>query len=133
MLSDGFLTQDGLWWVFLDLVETLPLLPEEQWNLGASDLEPTHCLLLDLEQRNIYFAPLEPALQFVRSQWPAFPTLSPEELPEMLGKLSELLKSNEGATFRMCETCRGVGWLKVEDGYDPCPDCGTAGWLPLGG
>jgi hypothetical protein len=124
MMSDGFVTQDGAWWAFEDLLQKLPLPEEEQWSLGASDAEPTHCLLLDLVKRDVYIAPLEEGLQVVQSQWPPM-RVSEEELPE-------LLSSEDFRTFRLCNDCGGLGWLKAADGgYDRCPSCGGTGWLPM--
>jgi len=129
VFSDGFLTEDGAWWVFQELIETLPLLKEEQWSLGTSDTEPTHCLLFDLWQRKIYYASWEQAWQLVHSQWASFPVISEEDLLQMLDEIASAFKPNR--ELRLCQTCKGMGWFKVEDGYDPCPECKGVGWLPI--
>jgi hypothetical protein len=128
--TDGFITQDGAWWAFEALLRELPLLEEEKWSLGGSDVEPTHCLLLDLGQRDVYLTTLEEGLQVVRSQWPPM-RVSEEELPALIEKLEGLLSSEDFRTFRLCNNCGGLGWIKVADGYDPCPGCDGAGWIPI--
>ena len=75
--DDGQLRTDGEWQFYLDLVESrlesapATLLaddPRGRWALGSSDEPATHCLMLDLQERRIFVAPLADARLFLRRQ-----------------------------------------------------------------
>ncbi len=48
-------------------------------NLGSSDFEADHWLILDRQERKFYVAPIVTARRFLQEQWPPLPELTPEE------------------------------------------------------
>lgn len=103
---------------------------EDAWAaiyyFGSSDADASHCLLLDLTERKIYFDEIGPGLQYVViGQHPPVPDIEPVEITsEMLAKaLADAQASMREAfsrPFRLC-SCQG-GWAQAKDGgYDLCP------------
>jgi len=139
--DDGRVAGDGTWWIFSDLVYHTLVLPLAQalpqyrgrFALGSSDAEATHCLLLDLRERQVYVSPIEQGLRFVSNQWPPERPLSPDELDALFQALADLASGDSQETsFRVCQACF-QGWLKADDdGYDPCPQCGGRWLIPEG-
>jgi hypothetical protein len=139
--DDGRVAGDGAWWIFSDLVDhalvgpLIQVLPRSLGlaALGSSDAEATHCLLLDLQERQVYVSPIDLGLRFVHNQWPPERPLSPDELDALFQALADLAsEAPQETTFRICQSCFH-GWLKADDGgYDPCPQCGGRWLIPEG-
>lgn len=145
--SDGLITADGQWHIFLDLVDerlfftiarALACDPRGRWALGSSEEPATHCLLLDCLQRAVYVAPLQQARQFLREQSSGRPTvwLTPQELTGFVAELQtalrvEMLHSLRG--YQACSNGCNMGWFVADDGgYDACPACGGKWLRPAG-
>jgi hypothetical protein len=67
-----------------------PLL--EGYDMGSSDSEAKHCLILDREKLEILIAPVKEARVFLTEQWPPEPPLRLSQ-KEHLAQLSEALKN----------------------------------------
>jgi hypothetical protein len=113
--SDGALVATGNAWLFLELLWELPQ-DVAKSILGTAGTDPTHCLLLDRLQRDLYLATVEEADQIIADQWPS-PTTA--DLAYMLTQLKTA-----------CPTCEGRGWVENgAGGRTTCPNCGGEGWL----
>jgi len=138
--DDGLFYADGNWVFYSDLVDhRLGLALAEagvpRHALGSSDGEATHCLLLDLQERAVYVAPIGQARAFLR-EWAVEAIVeeiprTEEELEDLRQQLEEAIRRFEEemaqTTFVVCRNCH-FGWLVTEDGYDPCPEC-KGEWL----
>jgi len=86
-------------------------------SLGYGDQIASHCLLVDLEARTVYYADLDDAMAWITQRIP-----SPDETSR-LNEREALTDEN----LCVCPDCGGYGWIhasgKVEDGYIPCPSC----------
>ena len=144
MYDDGLISGDGYWVFYLDLVDqriAIPLAhalashPRGRYALGSSDEEATHCLLLDLEQRRVFVAPLEDALKFVRAQRQEeisqMPALSPEEWMRLLEVAAQEVQMNVPTAFSVCTGGCMYGWVPDAKGYEPCPVCGGRWLIPV--
>ncbi len=144
LFDDGQGQATAQWVVYLDLVENRIATPLEhlfineprgRHVLGSSDEEATHCLLLDLEQRAVYVAPITDALNFLESQYPASQQIPQEhihiDMDDLLEAIRSMARRVPDVTPRdLCRVCRGVGWVLAEDGgYDECAICRGQGWL----
>jgi hypothetical protein len=142
MYDDGQVAATANWRAFQELtsrhraaitnalVESGACPKDDAWAalyyFGSSDSEASHCMLLDLAERKVYFDEIGPGLQYVTSQHPPAPNTEPIEITsEML--LVQALMSARASTaeqfrgnFRLC-SC-GNGWVRASDGgYDRCP------------
>ncbi len=109
MCDDGQVAADGNWWAWIDFVNhpavyhhlllpcprcrgvgTTNQLENEPCtvcdgagrlplNLGNSDEEATHWLILDRQERKLYVAPVATGRRFLQEQWPPPRELTPEE------------------------------------------------------
>ena len=109
MYDDGQVSADGDWWAWIDFVNHPAVYHHLLWpcpqchgvgttnqlenetctvcdgagrlplNLGNSDEEATHWLILDRQERKFYVAPIATARRFLQEQWPPPPELTPEE------------------------------------------------------
>jgi hypothetical protein len=69
--SDGRISATGNWQAFVSYVQHPAVSPSlEGYDLGSSDSEATHALILDRENLAIYIAPVKEAKAFLREQWP---------------------------------------------------------------
>jgi hypothetical protein len=142
---DGFVSADGHWPVYLDLVDRQLALsiaqalahnPRGRWALGSSDESASHCLLLDLVQRTVHTAPLGETMRFLKDQVPPLPpvTLTSEEVAELMERFREEMFRELTWTPRSYRTCSNgcnMGWFVGADGgYDPCPECGGKWLIP---
>src|SRR5438045_2760299 len=67
-------------WAFLVYRRHAKVVPPlEPYNLGYSDLEAEHSLLLDREENHAHIAPIAVARAFLRTQHPPPPVLTPSE------------------------------------------------------
>lgn len=95
-------------------------IPRGRYALGSSECAATHCLLLDLQERQVYVASLGETEEFVRAQWPPAPPVSAEDVEALIAALRAAMEeaSRERVSFRVCDACFG-GWIKADDGgYD---------------
>jgi hypothetical protein len=140
-MDDGEMGCDGNWSYFLHLVDSslrleiaaaLAAYQRGRYALGSSDNQPTHCLLMDLEERHVYVAPIAAAERFLIEQVAAgsnaatLPPLTEGEWREFLAQLQAEADATqrERATMAQvfCHACLH-GYVEAEDGYDPCPRC----------
>jgi hypothetical protein len=70
--SDGRLTATGNWQAFLAYIQHPAVYPSLQdYDLGSSESEAKHALLLDCEELTLYIAPVKEAKDFLDHQkWP---------------------------------------------------------------
>jgi hypothetical protein len=95
--TDGHLTTCGDWDAYLEFVHHPLVLPHlHRYNLGSSEEEATHYLLLDREQRLLSVAPVVFAEQLLRQQWGPEPAQTEPLIvtPEELGQLTQELTAN---------------------------------------
>jgi hypothetical protein len=91
--SDGRLSATGNWQAFLAYTQhptVSPLL--QDYDLGSSDSEAKHALLLDREKLELLIAPVKEAQVFLTEQWPPEPPLRMSQ-EAYLAKISAALKS----------------------------------------
>ena len=90
--SDGRLSATGNWQAFLAYVQH-PAVSQflSEYDLGSSDSEATHALILDREKLEVLIAPVKEAQTFLTKQWPPEPPIRMSQ-EEYLAKLSEALK-----------------------------------------
>lgn len=92
---------------------------------GSSDAEASHCLVLDLAERKIYFDEIGPGLQYVTSQHPPAPSSEPIEITseiffQSIVNAQASMDERLNRRFRLCG-CQS-GWVRDKGGgYDPCP------------
>jgi hypothetical protein len=82
----------GNWQAFLAYIQhpaVSPLL--QDYDLGSSESEATHALVLDQEKLEIFIAPVKEVRKFLTEQWPPEPPLRMSR-EEYLAKISEALK-----------------------------------------
>ncbi len=90
--SDGRLSATGNWQAFLAYIQhpaVSPLL--QDYNLGSSESEATHALILDRDKLEVMIAPVKEAQTFLREQWPPEPPIRMSQ-KEYLAMISEKLK-----------------------------------------
>ena len=140
LFDDGEGQAAAQWTVYLDLVQNriaIPLAralanyPRGRYALGSSDEEATHCLLLDLEHRGVYVAPIGEALRFLQAQAQPAQEALQVDLETLLQALREVARRSPDLSPRvLCPRCGGVGWIRALDGgYDECDMCHGEGWL----
>ena len=91
--TDGRSTGTGQSWTFLTYRRhrtVAPLLAG--WNLGYSDQDADHCLILDRERNRISIAPIAEARTFLKSQHPPRPELSPEQAETLREQVESLIQ-----------------------------------------
>jgi hypothetical protein len=91
MFEDGRMAGIGASWAFLAYRRHRavgPLL--DRWNLGYSDADAEHCLILDRAASHASVAPLAVARAFLRSQHPPSPELTPERCEALQRRLKEI-------------------------------------------
>jgi hypothetical protein len=90
---DGRRSATGNWQAFLAYVQHPAVSPPlEGYDLGSSDSEATHCLILDREKSELLIGPVQEARVFLTEQWPPEPPLRMSQ-EEYMAKLSEALKN----------------------------------------
>jgi hypothetical protein len=148
MYDDGRVSGDSNWRLFLTLRHQHPEL-DPCYNVGDSDVEADHWLLLNRETRDLAVLPRAVAHARPRQQWPTTDpsdmSLSGRSLDAELTAfdwdvireaVQQALDNVESvvAQIQPCDTCFysiAPGWLQAEDGgFDPCPVCSGWGFLP---
>ncbi|HZC02758.1 MAG TPA: hypothetical protein VE844_15805 [Gammaproteobacteria bacterium] len=89
---DGRRSATGNWQAFLAYIQhpvVSPLL--EEYDLGSSESEAKHCLVLDREKLELFIASVKEARVFLTEQWPPDPPLRMSQ-DEYVAKVSEILR-----------------------------------------
>jgi hypothetical protein len=74
--SDGRISATGNWQAFLAYIQHPAVYPFLQdYDLGSSENEAKHSLILDRERLSVYVAPVKEAEKFLGEQWPKQPPL----------------------------------------------------------
>jgi hypothetical protein len=93
--SDGRVSATGNWQAFLAYIQHPAISPLlNGYNLGSSDNEAHHALILDREKLAVFIAPVKEAEKFLQKQWPEEPPIrmSQEEYVELLTKALKNVK-----------------------------------------
>jgi hypothetical protein len=110
MVTDGRTTHDGCWWgyqAFVDHPVVMLALAGLRYDLGSSDSEATHWLVIDRETRTTSMAPRAAAEHFLTDQYPALPPieLTREEWDAIVKDVSAHLRTHMAH----------ADWLNVRD------------------
>ncbi len=90
---DGRRSATGNWQAFLAYVQHPAISPLlEGYDMGSSESEATHCLILDREKIELLIGPVKEARVFLTEQWPPEPPLRMSQ-EEYLAKVSEALRN----------------------------------------
>jgi hypothetical protein len=90
--SDGHRSATGNWQAFLAYIQHPAVSPFlRDYDLGSSDSDATHALVLDRENLEILIAPVKAAQAFLTEQWPPEPPLRMSQ-QEYVAKITESLK-----------------------------------------
>jgi hypothetical protein len=136
--DDGQVSGDGNWHLFLAWRRWHPDV-DRRYNLGDSETDADHWLVLDRETRDVTVLDRAEARAMLGGQWslPGAPvTLSELDWALIEEAVRQAMVRSEAAmrVIRRCETCvRSIapGWLGAEDGgFDRCPECNGWGFLP---
>ena len=139
MYDDGRVAGDGNWRLFLTLRYQHPEL-DRRYNVGYSDLEADHWLLLDRETHDLVVMPRAEAQARLRQQWTSLDAnakLTSFEWDVIQEAVQQALDNVESAMQHIepCDTCFysiSPGWLRADDGgFDSCPVCQGWAFLPL--
>jgi hypothetical protein len=139
MCDDGQVSGDGNWRLFLTLRHENPPL-DQRYNIGDSDAEADHWLLLDRATCDLVIMPRAEAQARLRRQWPPSDpdaTLTAFDWDVIQEAVQQALDNVEAAMEQIqpCDTCFysiAPGWLQAEDGgFDPCPVCSGWGFVPI--
>jgi hypothetical protein len=139
LYDDGQVSGDGNWRLYLILRYQHPEL-DRRYNVGYSNLEADHWLLLDRETHDLVVMPRAEAQARLREQWTSLDAnakLTSFEWDVIQEVVLQALDNVESAMqhFGPCDTCFysvAPGWLRADDGgFDSCPVCQGWGFLPL--
>jgi len=138
LYDDGRASGDGNWYLFSTLRHTHPEL-DQRYNLGYSDLEAEHWLLLDRETRALAVLTVAEAQARLREQWPPLDVdvhLTMAEWKTIKTAIRQAADVTQVAmqVSQPCDTCYysiSPGWQQADDGgFDRCPVCNGWGFLP---
>ena len=91
--ADGRLSGTGNWQAFLAYTRHPAISPLlKAYDLGSSDSEARHALILDRDKSEMMIAPVKEARVFLSEQWPPQPAIRMSK-QEQLEMLSEALKN----------------------------------------
>jgi hypothetical protein len=93
-------------------------------NLGYSDLDATHCIVLDRQRNRASIAPIDEARQFLHDQHPPREPLTPEQQAAAEAEIERLMQEfrtrpvDAGAVARAMQEQRGrvarmINWLDM--------------------
>ena len=102
MYDDGRHSGTGCWSGYLAWVRHPAVALElARYNLGSSDCEATHRVVIDRRERKAYAAPVGEARRVLHEQWPAVEpaVLSEAEWAALLGRLREEFQSRPMPTM----------------------------------
>jgi hypothetical protein len=106
MVDDGVQSGDGEWPAYRGFVEHPKIEPQlRAYDLGSSDGEARHWLVLDREARALYALPVRTAAALLHQQWAGRPDAppvleSPEEVAALLDAITDVANWQE-ATIDM--------------------------------
>jgi hypothetical protein len=91
--SDGRISATGNWHAFLVYIQHPAISPFlKEYDLGSSDSEAKHALILDREKLEVLIAPVKEAQSFLTKQWPPEPPLRMSQ-EEYLATITKALKN----------------------------------------
>jgi hypothetical protein len=96
--SDGRVSATGNWQAFLAFIHHPAISPHlEHYDLGSSDSEAKHALILDQEKQALFIAPAKEAQKFLSEQWPKEPPIhmSQEEYTAFVSKALKNLRPRD--------------------------------------
>ena len=99
--SDG--RGSGDWQGFLAFIHHPAVSPQlKGYDLGSSDSEATHALILDQEQQILFIAPAREAEKFLSEQWPKEPPIrmSTEEYSPLVMKALKNVKPPKDVSIK---------------------------------
>jgi hypothetical protein len=139
LYDDGQVSGNGNWRLYLILRYQHPEL-DRRYNVGHSNLEADHWLLLDRETHDLVVMPRAEAQAVLRKQWPPLDPdakLTAFDWDVIQEAVQQALDNVESAMQHIgpCDTCFysiAPGWLRADDGgFDSCPVCQGWCFLPL--
>lgn len=95
-LSDGRTSMSGDGWGWLAWARHAAVAPHlRPYDLGSSEQEGPHVLLIDRAERRVYAASRDEAERVVRGQWPACeePDLTPEQMDAVVEHVRRAMES----------------------------------------
>ena len=104
--SDGRGSGTGNWQAFLAFIHHPAVsLQLKGYDLGSSDSEAKHALILDQEQHVLYITPAREAGIFLRKQWPEQPPvrMSKEEYSALVMKALKNVKPPKDVSMKEIE------------------------------
>ena len=104
--SDGRGSGTGDWQGFLAFIHHPAVSPQLQgYDLGSSDSEATHALILDQEKQLLFIAPARDAEKFLQAQWPKAPPIrmSKEEYNALVMKALKNLSYAQDVSMKEVE------------------------------
>jgi hypothetical protein len=104
--SDGRGSGTGDWQAFLAFIHHPAVSPRLQgYDLGSSDSEAKHVLILDQEQQILFIAPARDAEKFLQEQWPKEPPIrmSKEEYNALVMKALKNLAYAQDVSMKEVE------------------------------
>jgi hypothetical protein len=93
--SDGRISATGNWQAYLAYIQHPAVNPYlKGYDLGSSDGEAKHSLILDQKELSLYIAPVKEAEKFLGEQWPKQPPIrmSQEEMNAIVMKALKRVK-----------------------------------------
>jgi hypothetical protein len=101
--SDGRVQATGNWQAFLAFIHHPAVSPYlHGYDLGSSDSEAKHVLILDQEQQALYVASVKEAEKFLSEQWPKAPPIrmSKEEYSALVMKSLKNVKPPKDVSIK---------------------------------
>jgi hypothetical protein len=93
--SDGRISATGNWQAYLAYIQHPAVSPNlKDYDLGSSDGEAKHSLILDQKKLSLFVAPVKVAEKFLGEQWPTQPPIrmSQEEMNAVVMKALKRVK-----------------------------------------
>jgi hypothetical protein len=116
--SDGRVTATGIWQAFLAYIQHPAINPYLQdYDLGSSESEAKHALILDQEQHALFVAPVREAEKFLSQQWPKEQPIrmSPEEYIAVVSKSLKHVKHPRDISMEVIHRLRNEQYALVEE------------------
>jgi hypothetical protein len=142
-ITDGLTgSSGGAWWLFSNLVEhdarqeILGALmacgvhdPLNDWPLGDSEHDATHCLVLDRFEHTLWVARIEDATPFLHQQHQEPSPDRSTMASALVRQRKELQEKAVIGSFTPCDCDRG--WTLSGEYYVPCPKCLRSGRIEV--
>lgn len=116
--SDGRVSATGNWQAFLAYIQHPAVSPHlKGYDLGSSDSEAKHSLLLDRERLALFVAPVKEAQKFLGEQWPKAPPLhiSQKEFTALVTKALKNVKPPQDISIQEIQRCIEQQYVLVEE------------------